>query len=187
MITESDRADFLFNVTDGLVKVYKLLPDGRQQITGFLFPGDFLGIAMNDTYAYSADAVTRVRLCRFPRDRLESLLEDLPHLEKRLLGVASNELVQAQDQMLLLGRKSAEEKVCSFLLSLSRRAVRRGLDPAPIHLPMSRADMADYLGLTTETVSRAITKLKAGRVITLMKGGLVEIPSLDRLEEMASG
>ena len=91
--------------------------------------------------------------------RFEALLDEFPKLEKQLLEVASNELAQAQDQMLLLGRKSAREKVVSFLLSVSERALQRGDAPSPISLPMSRADIADYLGLTLETVSRTFTNL----------------------------
>lgn len=187
IIDEGEPADYLFNVTGGAVKLYKLLPDGRRQITGFLFDGDFLGIAMNERYAYSAEAVDKVSLCRFPRRKLESLLDEFPRLEKRLLGMASNELVQAQDQILLLGRKTAQEKIVSFLLSLSTRAVRRGDGPSPISLPMGRADIADYLGLTTETVSRTITHLKRDGHIRLLQGGKVELPDLAGLRDLADG
>ncbi len=187
IIDEGEVADYLFNVTDGAVKLYKLLPDGRRQITGFLFAGDFLGIAMNEKYAYSAEALGKVSLCRFPRRKLEALLDEFPKLEKRLLGMASNELVQAQDQILLLGRKTAQEKIVSFLLSLSDRAVKRGADPAPILLPMGRADIADYLGLTTETVSRTITHLKRDGLIRLMQGGRVDLPNLAALRDLADG
>ena len=187
IIDEGEPADYLFNVTGGAVKLYKLLPDGRRQITGFLFEGDFLGIAMNDRYNYSAEAVGRVTLCRFPRRKLESLLDEFPKLEKRLLGMASNELVQAQDQMLLLGRKTAREKIVSFLLSLSDRAVKRGSGASPIALPMGRADIADYLGLTTETVSRTITQLKRGGTVRLLPGGQIELPDTSALHELAEG
>ena len=187
IIDEGEPADYLFNVTGGAVKLYKLLPDGRRQITGFLFEGDFLGIAMNDRYNYSAEAVGRVTLCRFPRRKLESLLDEFPKLEKRLLGMASNELVQAQDQMLLLGRKTAREKIVSFLLSLSERAVKRGSGPSPIALPMGRADIADYLGLTTETVSRTITQLKRNGAVRLLPGGQIELPDTSALHELAEG
>ena len=108
-------------------------------------------------------------------------------MEKRLLGLASNELVQAQDQMVLLGRKTAKEKLCSFLLSLSARARERGEDGHVILLPMSRADIGDYLGLTTETVSRTFTSLKGSNVIRLKEGGQVELPDLDLLEDLAEG
>jgi CRP/FNR family transcriptional regulator len=187
IIDEGEAADYLFNVTAGAVKLYKLLPDGRRQITGFLFGGDFLGIAMNEKYAYSAEAVGKVSLCRFPRRKLESLLDEFPKLEKRLLGMASNELVQAQDQILLLGRKTAQEKIVSFMLSLSDRAVKRGSEPSPIALPMGRADIADYLGLTTETVSRTITNLKRDGLIRLLQGGRVDLPDPEALRDLADG
>lgn len=157
---EADPAAHLFVITNGCVKLYKLLADGRRQITGFLFPSDFLGIALRDRYAYSAEAVTASTLCRFRRDRLEALLKEFPSLERRLLGIASNELAAAQDQMLLLGRKTAEEKLGSFLHGLSRRAALRGLMSDRLDLPMTRADIADYLGLTVETVSRCFTRLR---------------------------
>ena len=187
IIDEGEQADFLFNLTQGAIRLYKLMADGRRQITGFLFEGDFLGIALNEQYAYSAEAIGEVTLCRFPRQKFEVMLDEFPHLEKRLLGVASNELAQAQDQMLLLGRKTAREKVVSFLSALSRRAVDRESDASPVYLPMSRADIADYLGLTTETVSRTFTNLKRDGYIQLKAGGYVELPDIEALEEVAEG
>ncbi len=185
ILNEGDPAAHLFNVTEGLVKLYKLLPDGREQVTGFLYSGDFLGIAMNDTYAYSAEAITPVRLCRFNRKDLENMFREAPHLENRMLNMASNELVQAQDQLLLLGRKTAKERLCSFLLSLSRRAERRGDSPNQIPIPMGRDAIADYLGLTTETVSRTFSKLKKDKIISLAKGGNVEIADLELVIDLA--
>jgi CRP/FNR family transcriptional regulator len=172
-VTEGDPADYLFNLTDGAVKLYKLLPDGRQQITGFLFPGDFLGLPASGRYAYSAEAITDVTFCRFDRKKLDQLLEDFPRMERRLLGIASNELAAAQDQMLLLGRKTAREKVASFLLMLARRGGQPGTPAAPLLLPMTRTDIADYLGLTIETVSRTLTRFR--------KEGLIALPALDRI------
>ena len=187
VIDEGEEAAFLFNVTSGTVKLYKLLPDGRRQITGFLYGGDFLGIAMNENYAYSAEAVNKVTLCRFPRPKFENLLTALPNLEKRLLSAASNELVQAQDQMVLLGRKTAKEKIVSFLLSLSTRQETRGGAASPVSLPMSRADIADYLGLTTETVSRTFSTLKRQKNIRLLDGGMVDLPDIEALKDLADG
>ncbi len=187
IIDEGEPADSVYNVTDGAVKLFKLLPDGRRQITGFLFAGDFLGIALSETYAYSAESVNKTKLCRIPRAKLEGLLDRFPKLEKRLLGIASNELIQAQDQMLLLGRKSAKEKLCSFLLNLSNRAKTRALNPNTVFVPMSRADIGDYLGLTTETVSRTFTNLKRNGVIRLREGGYVELADLESLKELAEG
>lgn len=183
---EGDDAASLFNVTNGVVKVYKLLADGRRQITGFLFPGDFLGLALHDTYNYSAEAITSVSVCRFPRPKLEKLMEELPHLEKRLLRGASNELAAAQDQMLLLGRKSASERVATFLVTLYQRAQRRGAAEGPrLELPISRADMADYLGLTIETVSRTFTKLKKEGIIALPQTHMVELANMESLEDLS--
>jgi CRP/FNR family transcriptional regulator len=187
MFSEGDKADMLFNVTSGTMKLYKLLPDGRRQITGFLLAGDFMGLSVNDTYAYSAESVTQATLCRFPRRRLEALLEDYPKMQRRLFAMASNELAAAQDQMLLLGRKNAKERIASFLLLLSQRAVRRGFKDNPVHVPMSRSDIADYLGLTTETVSRTFTQLKTSNVIALMEGGKVRINDRDALQDLADG
>src|SRR5262249_31893981 len=132
VIEEGDPATDLSIVASGTVKLYKLLPDGRRQVTGFLYPGDFLGIALNDVYAYSAEAIEPLELCRFPRRGLEALLAEFPRLQRRILGEAAHELATAQDQMLLLGRKTARERVASFLLSLSRRAVRRHAPASPI-------------------------------------------------------
>jgi CRP/FNR family transcriptional regulator len=182
-----DPAEYLCNVISGAVKLCKLLPDGRQQVTGFLFAGDFVGIALNDQHAYSAEAIEDIELCRFPRQQLERLLGDMPHLERRLLGAAANELIAAQDQMLLLGRKTAQERVATFLLSLSRRAAARGDEPDPVRLPMSRADIADYLGLTTETVSRTISGLKRQGTIRLDGSDRVHLADLARLEDLAEG
>jgi CRP/FNR family transcriptional regulator len=184
---EGDPADHLFNVTGGTVKLYKLLPDGRRQITGFLFPGDFLGLAMIDCYAYSAEAVGEVSLCRFPRLKLEALLEEFPKVEKRLLGMASNELAAAQDQMLLLGRKTAREKIASFLLLLARRAVDADGPDDVLELPMSRTDIADYLGLTIETVSRTLTGFKKVGIISMIENGQILIESRAEMEKAAGG
>lgn len=182
---EADPADHLFVLTEGCVKIYKLLADGRRQITGFLYPSDFLGLALLDQYAYTAEAVTESALCRFPRRQLEGLLEEFPELEKRLLGVASNELASAQDQMMLLGRKTAEEKVVSFMLMLERRAAQRGASAPGIELPMSRADIADHLGLTTETVSRCFTRLRDKSLISFSNPHVVNVRDRGAMAEIA--
>lgn len=185
LFDEGEPANHVFNVTAGAVRLYKLLPDGRRSITGFLFAGDFLGLPHREVYAYSAEGITTGILCRFPRRQLEALFEEIPKLEKRLLGLASNELAAAQDQMLLLGRKTAAEKVATFLLILSRRQERRHLPANPVSVPMSRSDIADYLGLTTETVSRTFTQMKKQGAITLLDHSQVQINDLDRLAALS--
>lgn len=184
---EGDEAKSVYNVTSGVVRVSKMLSDGRRQITGFLFPGDFVGLSHDDAYAYTAEAITPARLCRFKRDKLLMLFDELPHLEKRLLGMAADELAAAQDQILLLGRKTARERVVSFLLHLGKQARKRGDSGNPIALPMSRADIADYLGLTIETVSRTITKLVKDGVIALPASSTVVLADEVALEAIEMG
>lgn len=161
---EGDEAGFLFNITAGVVKLSKLLSDGRQQITGFLFPGDFLGFAFLNRYGCTAEAVTGVRLCQFPRRAFEALLDDFPALEREMLQRASHELAAAQEQMLLLGRKSAEERLATFLQMMAERI---GGPDGAFELPMSREEIADFLGLTVETISRTMTRLRKGGVLAL--------------------
>jgi len=183
LIQEGDPAEDVFTLTDGMLKLYKLMPDGRRQITGFLVPGDFVGLAYGQSYIYSAEAVTPAAACRFRRRALLQKMEEHPALEHRLLSQASNELAAAQAQMLLLGRKSARERLASFILGL---AERRGLDgAAAMPLPMSRSDIADFLGLTIETVSRIFTGLRKERLIELPDKHSVVIRDLGQLREAA--
>lgn len=184
---EGEAAIHLYSVALGTLKLYKLMPDGRRQITAFLFPGDFFGLAVDGAYAYTAEALAPVVLCRFPRRKLDQVLEDVPRIEKRLLGLTIDELAAAHEQMLLLGRKTAKEKVASFLMMLSRRAERRGLAASPLALPMSRSDIADYLGLTIETVSRTLTQLKRDAVIGLPDTGHAVLSNIDELKRIAEG
>ena len=166
-IEEGQQAIDFFNITGGTAKLFKMLPDGRQQITGFAGVGHFLGLAVSDTYAFSAEAIEDVDICRFSRPKLRSLLDDFPLMEKRLLETACNELVAAQEQMLLLGRKTARERVATFLAVRLHDGVSCGGSSERISLPMTRAEIADYLGLTIETVSRTLTRFKnEGRITT---------------------
>jgi CRP/FNR family transcriptional regulator len=164
-----------------------LLPDGRRQITGFVGAGHFLGLAVSDTYAFGAEAIERVRFCRFQRSKLRGLLDDFPLMEKRLLEVAANELVAAQEQMLLLGRKTARERLASFLLLQSRQGVPCGHPRRRFNLPMTRNDIADYLGLTIETVSRTLTKLRSEGLIDIASQAVIIVRNPGGLEGLAGG
>jgi CRP/FNR family transcriptional regulator len=185
-IHEGEPADHFFNLTEGSAKVFKLLPDGRRQITGFVQAGDFLGLAAGRAYAFSAEALEPVRACRFSRQKLRSFLDDFPALERRLLEKASNELVVAQEQMLLLGRKTARERVASFLSSRAA-LVLASRDAEGLSLSMSRADIADYLGLTIETVSREFTALRKSAVIEIRNASEVTIRHPSALKSIADG
>jgi CRP/FNR family transcriptional regulator, anaerobic regulatory protein len=186
-IDEGEAANCFFIVTAGTAKLFKLLPDGRRQITGFVGPGQFLGLAVSDTYALSAEAIDHVRYCRFQRAALRAVLDDFPQMEKRLLEAASNELVAAQEQMLLLGRKKARERLASFLLAQSRQGMPRGHSRQRFSLPMTRIDIADYLGLTIETVSRTFTPLRAERLIDIVPQNGLVICDPAGLEGLAGG
>jgi CRP/FNR family transcriptional regulator len=186
-ITEGDSAAAFFNVISGTARLYKSLPDGRRQITGFADAASLLGLAVSDTYAFSAEAITTVRYCIFPRTRLRGLMRDFPQLEERLLKLASTELVAAQEQMLLLGRKSARERVASFLLARFRlEATARGSRMCFL-LPMVRGDIADYLGITVETVVRTLRKLRDEGLIEVTNTSEVIIRDLMGLRHLAEG
>ena len=154
---QGDPAESLYNVLSGVVRAYRVLPDGRRQITGFLYPGDFIGLAHEQAYAYSTEAVTPIALCRYPARGFHDLCQRMPRLESTLLRVAAHELSQAQERMLVLGKKRAHERVASFLLALAERAEAVGEPSDVVWLPMNRGDLADYLGLAMETASRAMS------------------------------
>lgn len=185
LVREGDPATNLYNITVGAVRVYKLLPDGRRQIVGFLFPGDFLGLATGDRYAFSAEALSGGTACRFQKKAYRKLLAEQPDLEAALLDRASHELQAAHNQMLLLGRKTAVERLASFLADLATRDRRAGGGGRIIQLPMTRAEIADYLGLTTETVSRVTSRLKTRGVIRLLSLHSLSIEKPAELAELA--
>jgi len=185
LVREGDPASNLFNITSGSVRVYKLLPDGRRQIVGFLFPGDFLGLATGDRYAFSAEALSGGSACRFQKKTYRRMLVEQPDLEAALLDRASHELQAAHNQMLLLGRKTAVERLASFLADLAARDRRAGGGGRIIQLPMTRAEIADYLGLTTETVSRVTSRLKTRGVIRLLSLHSLSIEKPAELAELA--
>jgi CRP/FNR family transcriptional regulator, anaerobic regulatory protein len=185
LFEQGTLAGSVFNVTDGGVRLCKSLPDGRRQIVGFALPGDFLGLALMDRYGVAAEAVTQVRVCRFARSAFLAFVDGRPHLLRRLHQFAGHELSLAQDQMLLLGRRTAEEKVAAFLLNLQARYGRIGATSVTVPLPMSRQDIADYLGLTIETVSRTLTKLAREKALLLVPDG-VRLLGRGRLQQLAA-
>lgn len=184
VVFEADQAANVYSLTSGLLRLSKLLPDGRRQIAGFLFPGDFLGITMEEEHAFTAEAVAPSSLCKFPRRQFDDFMSKHPELERRLYTVAAHELAAARQQLVLLGRKTAAERIASFLLMLAGRC--RSVQLAgDVDLPMSRSDIADYLGLRIETVSREISALKAARVIQLTSRQSFRIIDRERLEQLS--
>jgi CRP/FNR family transcriptional regulator, anaerobic regulatory protein len=169
ILSDEEPVDFFANVISGTIKLTKTMPDGRQQIVGLLFAPDFLGRAFSKSNPYSAEAANEVEICSFSNAAFERLSHEYPDLQHKLFERTLDELDAAREWMLLLGRKTAEEKVASFLLMLARRSLLTGCkhvaaqETASFELPLTRSDMADYLGLTIETVSRQLTKLKTGK------------------------
>lgn len=184
---EGDANPYVFNVIEGAVKLYRLLPDGRRQITGFLFQGDFLGLGGRTTASFTAEALTPLQACRFRRADFDRLLNALPALEHRLVALAGDELMAAQEQIVLLGRKTAKERLASFLVRLAERQLLLGGTVNQVHLPMTRLDIADYLGLTIETVSRVMTQLKTSGLIRLLPGNEIALSDIDALRALADG
>ena len=150
-----DPANYLYHVKEGAVRTYKLLSDGRRQIDAFHLEGDFFGLTSEDRHRFSAETVVKTTLWRIKRDNFELANVDGVLLQY-LLGSTAQSLHHAEDHLLLLGRKEAIEKVATFLLEMDHRLAHKD----KLTLPMTRRDIADYLGLTLETVSRALAKLK---------------------------
>ena len=187
IIDEGTPATGFYNLSRGYAKLYKMLPDGRRQITGFATPGDFLGLAVSEKHAFSAEALTPVEYCRFPRAGMTRLINDFDMMGNQILAVVSNELIAAREQMLLLGQKTAQERVASFLASWSRHGMPGNAVRSRFVLPMGREDVADYLGLTPETISRGMTKLRVAKLIATPNHRGIEILDHEGLERVASG
>ncbi|WP_035484772.1 helix-turn-helix domain-containing protein [Geminicoccus roseus] len=175
LVEEGEPRRKVFTLTSGMLRLYTMLPDGRRQITAFLLPGDYLGLGDEETYDETAEAVIESKLCGFPVAEMERLMELHPRLHARLYQMTRIALRQARDSQMILGRLAPVEKIASFLLVLSARAVEHGQPGNPVHLAMTRMDIADYLGLTIETVSRSFTKLRVQGLIRLPDAHQVEI------------
>ncbi len=169
-LLEGDTSRDFANVTSGVAKLVCGAEDGRNQIVGLLFASDFIYGSLGTTpptSPHSIEAVSDLELCIFPRKPFEELLHDYPSLEFKLLRLALDELETAREWMVLLGRKTAEERVASFFVYVTQKMKKLGCQgTTDFDLPISRSDIADYIGLTLETVSRQTTRLKKDGVIT---------------------
>ena len=165
------------NIVSGVFKLDESTADGREQIVGLLYPADFIGRPYALSSTYNVVALTNAELCVYPRQQFEQALKDYGELERRLLQRTLDELDQTREWMLLLGRKAAEEKIASFLLHMARRLRQacEGAASSTFVLPLSRSQIADVLGLTIETVSRQITRLRTAGVIDLPTTRSVQI------------
>lgn len=163
---EGDRVERIYQVCSGVLRLTRLLEDGRRQVIAFGFPGDIVGFPCDGRYHTDCDVLTEARLQAYHLSALEGESGN-PELHKELLQAALREISAMQDHFMMLGRKSAIEKVASFLCVLTERM---GSDTGPLNqafLPMSRSDIADFLGLTTETVSRTLSQLRKSGIIAI--------------------
>lgn len=159
---ENEPADYLYKVISGAVRTYKILSDGRRQIGGFYLPGDIFGLEFANEHTLAAEAITNVKVLVIKRSALAAIAERDAGTARDLYALTARELQRAQARIILLV-KSAQERVASFLLEMAERAAAGNA----IELPMSRQDIADYLGLTIETVSRTLTSLETSAAIDL--------------------
>ncbi|MGD9964955.1 MAG: helix-turn-helix domain-containing protein [Hyphomonadaceae bacterium] len=160
---QDEPADYIYRVSSGAVRTMRFTCDGRRQILGFHLPGDVFGLELGEQYSLSAEAVTAAEIVMVRRSTVEKAVNEDKRAARALLQLTAEQLASAREHALVLGRKGAGERVAAFLLQLANRfVVKRELD-----LPMSRADIADYLGLTIETVSRAFSEFERQSAIAL--------------------
>ncbi|MEZ2127234.1 MULTISPECIES: Crp/Fnr family transcriptional regulator [unclassified Sinorhizobium] len=174
------------SVLKGVVKLSKVMSDGRQQIVGLQFAPDFVGRPYSSESAFSAEAAVETEVCIFPRKLIDRMVAETPELCQCLHNQALRELDEARDRMLTLGRKTAREKVASFLHLFAMHADPENQDCAIFDLPLSRAEIGDFLGLTIETVSRQMTRLRKEGIIRIESNRHIAVPDLDALNR-ASG
>jgi CRP/FNR family nitrogen fixation transcriptional regulator len=179
---EGERADYCYKVISGAVRICKTLADGRRHIASFHFAGDFFGFEGLSQRHYTAEAITEVVFVRYPRAAVERLAEQQMAFGRRLREMAFSSLAEAHGRMLCLGRKTAQERVASFLIDMADRLG----DEEPIELPMSRGDVADYLGLTLETVSRVLSAFRRVGAIALPTAHSIDLLDRAALEDLAA-
>ncbi len=184
-----DRMDFVASVVSGVASLTQTMEDGRTQMVGLLLPSDFVGRPGRETAAYTVTATSELVMCCFRRKPFEQMIDTTPHIAHRLLEMTLDELDAAREWMLVLGRKTAREKIASLLSIIARRdailsknAERKSL---AFDLPLTREAMSDYLGLTLETVSRQISALKKDGVIVLEGKRRILVPDMYRLIDEA--
>ncbi len=189
VVWSGDNMDFVASVVTGIATLTQTMEDGRRQMVGLLMPSDFVGRPGRMAAPYDVVATTDLVMCCFHRKPFEQMMIQTPHVTERLLEMTLDELDAAREWMLLLGRKTARERIASLLTILARRTANlMGRAPgSAIHfdLPLTREQMADYLGLTLETVSRQMSGLKRDGVIQLTERRGITVPSVDRLSREA--
>ena len=187
VFAEGDSKVNAYRVESGAILVYKILSDGMRQIVNFAFPGDFVGLESGDEHVYDAQTLATTRLRSLPISSLWRRAAVEPALAKEMLETLSRDVAGARDHLLTIGRLCATGRIATFLLTLARRNERKALDATNIFLPVRRSDIADFLCLSVETVSRSLTELKVSHVISLRGWRQIRIQDRRLLERLASG
>lgn len=182
---EGDVRRYVFTVTSGALRRIRVLPDGRRLVAGFLMPGDFIGFSGASHYRHSIEAINDSVLCSFAHADMRGLCERHPGLEHGLLERACLELDATRNNLMALARMTPLERLAGFLLEMAARRKRQGIGGNGLVLPMTRADIADYLGLTVETVSRSFTRLRQGGMIAASDPHHIELLDPERLRALA--
>lgn len=185
LVWDGDAAQYAYVITRGTLRAQKASDDGRRQILDFLFAGQFIGMPSGTTYSFDAEALTEAEVCRFDRRKLEELMAKYPAVEKGYRAGTARQLETAYDHAYSLGRRTAMERVAAFLLDLHASSCPK-TTAGTLKLPMTRSDIADFLGLTLETVSRAFSRVKSLGVIRLPTAHEVEIRDIERLKALAA-
>ncbi|WP_146588335.1 transcriptional regulator FnrL [Puniceibacterium confluentis] len=187
LASAGEKLDHLSSLVTGCATMSRTLEDGRRQAVGLLLPADFIGRPGRAISLYDIEAVSEVTLCRFERVQFERLVRETPHIAARLLTMTLDELDAAREMAVTLGRRTAREKIASFLVSMARRqtaVTKRAVPVSPVllHLPLSRQAIADHLGLTIETVSRQLTQLRKSGLISVIDSRDITIPDFESLQ-----
>jgi CRP/FNR family nitrogen fixation transcriptional regulator len=177
---EGEPSEYLYQIISGAVRTYKLLSDGRRQISAFHLPGDVFGLDPGSEHRLTAEAITNTTVRLVPRRNLEKAAASNVQVTRNLWTITASDLRHAEDHMLLLGRKTAMERVATFLLEMDRRLARAGM----MALPMCRRDIGDYLGLTLETVSRAFSQLNDEGILMFSSARQIALRNRQRLSAM---
>ena len=182
---EGEPATHVFHLLEGCLRVYRTMEDGRRAILRFCYGGDLLCLSAFDAYLFTAEAVTTVRFRRLARHRFANLVDASADLRAQLHAEVCGEMRTAQDQVTRLGRTGADERVATFILNVAQRAGSCMVAPVEIEVPFGRLDIADYLGLTVETISREISKLKHDGLISMNGPHRIVLRGMRRLREIA--
>ena len=189
VVWSGDRMDFVASVVTGIATLTQTMEDGRRQMVGLLLPSDFVGRPGRETAAYDVVATTDLVMCCFRRKPFEEIMVKTPHVGQRLLEMTLDELDAAREWMLLLGRKTAREKIASLIAIIARRdaSLKQKINSGKetVDLPLTREAMSEYLGLTLETVSRQMSALRKDGIIEIEGKRHIIIPDFDRLVEEA--